>query len=179
MFVYQYLNIENHQAISESIKKYLIDHTSVFEEKLMWKFLDVNQLISHVPEIEKIFSAFDLKISIAAAVYRKPFSQGGIHIDTSEFYRVLFPVMNCQGSKTKFFEYDETKFRAGGGGDGDKNLTLIQGQQLKFLDEFELSRPVIFNPKIPHGVYSNPVCKEPRVSITFGFNKDPRNILTS
>jgi hypothetical protein len=177
MFIYQYLQIENYIEISESIKYYLKNHTSVLTEKLLWKFLEVDPLLNAVPQLDKVFKKYDLEIVMAAVVYRQPHSQGGIHIDSSTFFRVLWPVMNCSGSKTKFFKYDSKKFIPRKGIDGDKNLSVIPGEKLDFLDEFELNKPVIFDPSIPHGVYCNPNFEEPRVSITFGFNVDPKHIM--
>lgn len=179
MFIYKYLEIDNHREISSLIEKYILDKTDVLNKKLFWKFLDVNSLVSAIPEIQDVFSVYNLKITTAAAIYRKPFSQGGIHVDSSEFYRVLFPVSNCQGSKTKFFKFEQHKFRPGSGVDGDKNLSLIPGFDLEFIDEFELSKPVLFNPKIPHGVYCNLKSKQPRISLTLGFDRDPKKYLVS
>jgi len=178
MFIYNYIEIENHKNISEDIKKYIIEETDVMLLKWPWKFVNVERLLESVPQLEKIFREFDLKIITAAAIYRPPYSQGGIHIDTSEFYRVLWPVINCETSTTKFFKYEPEKFREGSGRDGDKNLTALSDVNLEFLDEFNLSKPVIFNPKIPHGVYCDPNLNESRISLTLGFNKNPRYVLT-
>ena len=178
MYIYRYFDIDNLDLIQHQVKEYILHNTDVTEKKIFWKFLDTESLLRSVPELSLHFKKFDLRITTAAAIYRQPRSQGGIHVDTSDFFRVLVPVLNCQGSRTKFFEFDDSKFRAGGGVDGDRNLTLIPGQHLNFIDEFELSKPVIFNPKIPHGVYCDPLCSGPRISLTLGFDKDPKNILT-
>jgi hypothetical protein len=176
MYIYKYFEIENFHSIQSKIKEYILEKTDVMQRKIFWRFLDTESLLKSVPELSLYFQKFDLRITTTAAIYRRPYSQGGIHIDTSEFFRVLIPVLNCQGSRTKFFELDSSKFQEGGGVDGDRNLTLIPGQRLNFIDEFELSKPVIFNPKIPHGVYCNLKSNEPRVSLTLGFDKDPKNI---
>ena len=178
MYIYKYFEIENFHSIQSKIKEYILEKTDVMQKKIFWKFLDTESLLKLVPELSLYFEKFDLKITTSAAIFRHPYSNGGIHVDTSNFYRVLLPILNCQGSKTKFFKFDEYKFRSGKGVDGDRNLSLIPGQRLEYIEEFELSRPVIFNPKIPHGVYCNPFCSSPRVSLTLGFDKDPKNILT-
>lgn len=177
MYLFKYLKIDNHKTISESIKNFLAIKTTVLEEKLHWKFLQVRSLAEHVPEIQSIFDQWNLQIVTAAAIYRNPYSHGGIHIDSSHYYRILWPISNCGGSYTKFFEEDRTKFISGQGKDGDKNLSLIPGQTLKFLDQFELIQPVVFNPKIPHGIYCNPMLNQPRVSVTFGFDRDPKDLM--
>jgi len=176
MFIYQHLEIENHEVISNSIKNYIENKTNTLEEKLPWKFLDIASLLEDVPELNTVFEIWNLQIIMAAAIYRRPYSQGGIHIDSSHFYRVVWPVINCQGSKTKFFKPDLKKFKPGSGKEGDQNLSLISGNKLEFLGEFELISPVIFNPKIPHGVYCDPLSNEHRVSVTFGFDRDPRHV---
>jgi hypothetical protein len=173
MFIYQYLKIKNHEYISLLIKDYIENKTTILDEKLSWKYLDIDSLLSTIPELNIEFNKWNLKILVAAAVYRKPYSQWGIHIDSSNFYRVLWPVMNCQGSKTKFYKLEIEKFKPGQGKDGDRNLSLIPGNTLEFLDEFELNEPVIFNPQIPHGIFCNPKIPDPRVSLTLGFNRNP------
>lgn len=176
MFIYQYLEINNHAALSHALKNYIETKTDVLQQKIPWKFLNHVSLLDSIPELEIFFMEKKLKIIMAAAVYRKPYSQGGIHIDTSKFCRVLWPIVNCKGSKTKFYKFDIDKFQPGSGIDGDRNLSLISGSTLEYLDEFELILPVIFNPKIPHGVYCNPVLNQPRVSVTFGFDRDPKDV---
>jgi hypothetical protein len=176
MLFYRYIDIENFDKIQEEITKFLFTKTTVLKEKLPWKFINVSELSKENPTLIDYFRNLGLDVNVAAAVYRRPYSQGGIHVDTSMFWRVLLPVLNCQGSRTKFFEFDSSKFKQGSGWDGDRNLSLIPGHHLKFLDEFELARPVIFNPKIPHGVYCNSKLNGPRISLTLGFDKDPKNI---
>jgi hypothetical protein len=177
MFIYKYLKIDDHKRISTLIKNYIETTTTVLEEQLHWKFLNVDPLLEQVPEIKSVFEYWNLRIITAAVIYRNPYSQGGIHIDSSNYYRVLWPVSNCDRSYTKFFEEEPSKFIPGSGKDGDKNLSLIPGQSLKFLDQFELTEPVLFNPKIPHGVYCDPFCDQPRISITFGFDRNPKDII--
>jgi hypothetical protein len=177
MYIYKYFEIENFHSIQSKIKEYILEKTDVMQRKIFWKFLDTEDLVKSIPELKSYFEKFDLKITTSAAIFRQPYSQGGIHVDTSEFFRVLIPVLNCQGSRTKFFKFENDKFKSGGGIDGDQNLSLRPGQQLEFLDEFELSKPIVFNPKIPHGVYCNLELAEPRISLTLGFDKDPKNIL--
>lgn len=177
MLFYRYIDIENFDKIQEEIIKFLFDKTTVLKEKLPWKFIDISELSKENPTLVNYFKNLELDIDVAAAVYRRPYSQGGIHVDTSIFWRVLLPVLNCEGSKTKFFKFDPNKFRPGQGPDKDKNLSLIPGETLDFLEELELNKPVIFDPQIPHGVYCNPNLREPRISLTLGFKTDPKDIL--
>jgi hypothetical protein len=176
MFFYKYIDIENYDLIQSEMKKFIFSKTSVIEDKLPWKFIDTFQLSKEIPVLCDFFKTRGLELDIAAAVYRRPYSQGGIHVDTSLFWRALLPVINCEGSKTKFFKFDPSKFKSGQGPDKDKNLSLIPGETLDFLGELELNKPIIFDPQIPHGVYCNPDLREPRISLTLGFKQDPKSI---
>ena len=56
---------------------------------------------------------------------------------------------------------------------GNKFLSIEQKYPFTEIASIELTRPLVFNTKIAHGVYPNPDCSGPRLSITIGFGQYP------
>lgn len=181
--IYHYLNIKNYQDISEKIYHYVKNHTNILNDKIFWNNLDFDDVMVQIPEIDEAFKELNLFVRKFSIIYADAGFEGGIHIDHSPLdpepapARCLWPVKNCQGSETKFFDVDE------------KFITLrYLENQMPYLhiDEtgirgeigsFELTQPLIFNPGIPHGVWTNKNYTEPRLSATMAFHNPPDHLL--
>jgi hypothetical protein len=125
----------------------------------------------YVPELqEECFKIIPAPITMVAIVYRNPGKEWGVHIDTGLYdHRLLWPVKNCQGSYTRFFDLNGNAAITRLGGEGDLYTEIRSDYPLLEIDAVELTAPIIFNTRIPHGVFTNPKCAEPRLSATIGF----------
>jgi hypothetical protein len=181
--IYHYLDVDNHQIISEKLYHYVKDYTNILNDKIFWNNLNFDDVMIKIPELDAIFKKINLfgrKISI---IYAESGFEGGIHIDHSPLdpevapARCLWPIKNCNGSKTKFFDVDK-KFITLKYLENQMPYLHIDENGIKGeLGSFELNKPLIFNPGIPHGVWTNKEYTEPRLSATIAFHNPPNYLL--
>jgi hypothetical protein len=165
-------------------KKLELDHTLVAKKSLayisankhkitnFWTNVNFNEFINHVPELLTFFKEVNLtprRVAITAAI-----TDIGIHRDdTSVPVRINIPVLNCQGSQTKFWSTSVEP----------KLMFLTNGVPYRYLDEtdcelmatLELDSPTVLRVKEPHSVYVGE--KVPRISLTLEFEEDIEYLL--
>lgn len=175
--IYKFFTVKNQEELSGKIYNYLKDHTDVFTKKLSWLNIDIKNLIEHIPEFEEAMKVVtDSPISFASVIYKAPGHDGGEHIDYSRAVRVLFPIKNCQGSYTKFFDLNGNSVRDVRT-DVATWIEIDRKFPLKEIASVELTQPIVFDSGVPHGVFTNPLCNDPRLTITVGFVHEPRSYL--
>jgi len=175
MKCFKKIEIKNWELIAKKISLF-IDTTDILKKKYSWNTVDTSSILSRVPELQTAFEKYNLIIKTSAIIYRSPLYQGGIHIDSGVGIRALIPIKNCEGSYTKFFEIDQSKIEIKYGKDGDKFFHIPQQSVLKEIGSIETVEPFMFNPQIPHGVYTNRNL-EPRLTFTVGFTRSPIELL--
>lgn len=175
MEIYKFLTVENQELISNKLYDYVVNHTSILETKYDWNTLNLQEVLTFVPElIDSCAKLIDCPIKMIAIIYRQAGDDGKIHIDQGiAKYRLLMPVKNCQGSYTKFYDLNGNNVRELFNPNGNSYLTIEQKNPMTEIGCIELTRPIIFNSKVPHGVYTNPNLTEARLSVTIGFNDYP------
>jgi hypothetical protein len=175
MKTYKFLSFENHELISKKIYEYVINQTDILEKKWDWNTLDRTAVLQAIPELaESCSKIIDHPITMISIVHRAAGASGGVHVDVGNYdYRVLWPVSNCQGSYTKFFDLNDNKLIETTGAEGDTYLTIEKKNPLIEIDAVELVAPVVFSTRTPHGVFTNPACAESRLTATIGFGKFP------
>jgi len=175
MKTYKFLSIENHELISKKLYEYVINKTDILEKKWDWNTLDRDAVLQFVPELAVACSKIiDHPITMISIVHRPAGASGGVHVDVGNYdYRVLWPVANCQGSFTKFFDLNGNNLIETKGAEGDTFLTIEKKNPLIEIDAVELVAPVVFCTRTPHGVFTNPSCTESRLTATIGFGKFP------
>lgn len=178
MKVFKYIDVENQQLISDKLYQYVVERTDILNKKWAWNTLDKNDVLAFVPELaESLGKVIDSEITMVSIVYRNPGNAGGIHIDSGRLVRALWPVQNCHGSYTKFFDLNGNSVIETIGAEGDKYLKIGEEFPLKEIAAVELTRPVIFDSGVPHGVYTNPALTGPRLTATMAFRKEPKYFL--
>jgi hypothetical protein len=173
--IYQYLDIENFELISEKLYQYVVNHTNILETKYHWNTLIRDEVLAAVPELEQsLFKVIPAKIIIVAIFYTPPGFTGGIHIDVGPFeYRFLMPVHNCVGSYTKFFDTNGNRIIEMYSNEDDKTdpyLLIEEKNPLIEIASVETIAPMIIRTKTAHGIYNNPECTGPRLTCTVGFH---------
>jgi len=173
-----HFNVENQQLISDKLYNFIISKTNIIENCYSWNDLNLIELKKYVPELflelEKII---DSTITMAAVVCRCANSGGEPHIDYSKAARVLFPIKNCQGSYTKFYNLNGNTIIEKIGSKGNKWFEYSKEFPLIETHSVELIKPIIFDSGIMHGVVVNPNCAEHRLTLTVRFKKDIKSYL--
>jgi len=122
-----------------------------------------------VPSLKKFLARHKLMPVLMSVVIFDPATMyTRIHSDPLETYvRILWPVKNCLGSSTKFYNVPKEFLIEGTQNnwkDPDKNnldhyTNIEQGvyyatldREWPEIDQFELSAPIVFNGAVPHGV---------------------------
>jgi hypothetical protein len=175
MKIYKYLDINKQEYISKKLYEYVEKFTPILRRKWFWNTVNKTHLLKTIPELdEELKTIIDHEITMISIIYRPPNYQGGIHIDNITYpYRVLYPIKNCKGSYTKFYNLNGNDVIEKFGDQGDRHLVPDTTYPLLELESVELTNPIVFNTQIPHGVYTNPEFTEPRLSATFGFGDFP------
>jgi hypothetical protein len=177
MKIYKFLDIDNHEEISGLIYEYLKNHTNVLANQWPNEFLNHEHFLEHVSSVAQIIRNMNLQTLRASVVTRLPGQYGGVHIDDDKTIRILWPVKNCKGSLTKFFNVDESYVTTEFGPGGDRYFLIDQAAPLIQIDQVELTGPIVFCPWIPHGVWTNAEYLENRITLCIGFTRSPTELL--
>ena len=173
--IYKFLNINNHQEISNEVYQYTVDHTQVLLLKNPFVDQDIGQMLHYCPLLNDFLSIHKLIPKRLAIIVCPKNSEITMHKDNDgvdPYVRILWPVRNCQGSMTKLWQVPDDA----GTLTVDKNGIVYTGfprdQQRSQIDEFELSHPVLFNASCAHSVHPAPGSTKKRISFTIGFDRD-------
>jgi len=173
--VYRFINVENYQAINNEVHQYIVAHTQVLQLENVFVDQDIDHMLSCCPQLSKFLSAHSLVPNRLATIVCAGSLEIEMHRDndgTNSYVRILWPVQNCQGSKTKIWAVPK-----------DSGIVMLDtngivytgfsGDQKRIqLDEFELSQPVLFNASCAHSVHPAPGSTQTRISFTIGFDRD-------
>ena len=175
MKIYKYIDVNQVESISDKVYEYIGTRTNILKNCHMWNETPVNPLLEYVPELSiELKKIIPHDISMISVIYMDAGRIGGTHIDTGPYdYRVLWPIKNCQGSYTKFYDLNGNDVVIGYGKSGDQYLGVKEVNPLIEIESIELIKPVIFNTKLPHAVHTNLTCQDPRITITIGFGDYP------
>jgi hypothetical protein len=176
---YQFIQINQAELITNKLYSYIIEKTDILEKRWDWNTLILKDVLAYVPELEEeCAKVIPAPITMVSIVHRNPGAVGGVHIDVGNYnYRILWPIKNCAGSYTRFYDLNGNKIITTYGKQGDEFKTISKDYALVEIDAVELIAPIIFNTQVPHGVYTNPNFTESRLTATIGFGTFPLEIL--
>jgi hypothetical protein len=166
MKCYKKLDIPNHQSISNKLNEFVINKTRILQKKIFWTYVNVPQIFQFIPELKAITDSYAIDVAAMAVVYAPPGLEGAVHIDYAKDTRILWPVKNCHGSYTRFFNIDPEYIEVARLENNEPYYKITQVEPYDVIDELELTEPVVFDSSIAHGVYTNPNCLEPRLTFT-------------
>jgi hypothetical protein len=84
---------------------------------------------------------------------------------------VNIPIKNTEGTYTNFYEYVDGPVKNMEFGRHNITYRFYGKANLKEIDRYSLSKPVILNTTVPHSVINN--TNKDRFALTFRFEKDP------
>jgi hypothetical protein len=171
------IELTDWEEISTRFDNY-IQTTDILQKKYSWNTINYAEVLDKIPMLGTIFSRYNLTVNFVAVVHRSPFARGGIHIDNGTGIRALIPIRNCQGSYTKFFDVDKSKMQLQIGATGDQYHYIPATAVKTEIASVETITPIVFDPQVPHGVWTNPNCCGPRLTLTIGFTRSPRELLS-
>ena len=173
--IYKYIDIENQELISQKVYDYVVNRTSILQgnPKQVWNNLDTEDFLNRVPEFMEVFKVMGEGLApVLITIFKvEPKTNISVHTDGEENIRLLWPISNCVGSYTKFFEVDEKYIEKRDDNEGEKYAHITNTEEARLLESVELIKPIVFKPCIPHGIWTNPTCEEPRLTLTIAFNK--------
>lgn len=170
--IYKFIDIENYELISEKVYKFVVEKTPIMQENAVWNFLPKDQVLSEIPELLETFKKLGDLVPLHLSVVKcRPNINIKMHIDSDTHARILWPIKNCEGSYTRFFEVQDVNVEKRYGVKQDLYYHINNVEDAKLIESVELIKPIIFKPWIPHGVWPNPNCTEPRLTLTIKFSK--------
>ena len=173
MKTYRFLSVVDHQLISSKLYEYVVNKTDILEKTKIagsWNYLEVDPVLELIPELKTALSnIIDHEVTMIAVLSFPVNTNIPIHIDHGNFkHRVLWPVLNCAGSKTRFYHPNGNKLVKVF---SNKTTSIVPEDRypLREVDSCELVEPMVINTRALHGVTANPTATGHRLSATFGF----------
>ena len=168
--------VDNFHAIGDEVYNYVVNHTDILkpQEPVFFTDTDVQHTLEHTPLLSDFLNQRSLvptKFSIIVApADMNPY----LHVDTKDaFVRILWPVRNCKGSRTKFYDIPRKYLKLSRLPDGGViYYDIIKQHNWEQVDEFELSSPMVFDASVAHAVHPAPDATGHRISFSVGFDRE-------
>ena len=145
---------------------FVVNNTSILRNKIFWSYVNVPQVLQFIPELKEVTDSYGIRIDAMAVIWAPSGLEGAIHIDYAKDIRILWPIRNCAGSFTRFFNVDPKYVEVARLTNNEPYYIITQPEPYEVLDNLELTQPAVFDSSIAHGVYTNPLCTEPRLTFT-------------
>jgi hypothetical protein len=174
--IYKFIDIPGHELISIKVYNYIITNTNILSENAIWNGVNSSDMLEQVPELKEALDSLNLNVERISIVKATPKTNIRIHIDNDREPRILWPIANCKGSYTKFFDVDPHNIIKQRGIKGDIYFLVKNPSQAKQIDSLELTAPVMFKPWIAHGVWPDPDCEEHRLTMTIKFRNNTDHV---
>jgi hypothetical protein len=174
-----YIECDNVEELSNEIYSYFAEHPNLVSGDLSQHVVNTNphNLMEGAPKFRAYLHSLGLSDPKVVHINRCNSTQL-LHIDANPEVCMMFPVRNTIGTaRTFYYELEnlsETPVLSKFG---------VPYVQLKFdskkeLDSYELSKPVMMNPKAPHQVVTTEsVLPEHRIAIRLRFDAEPVHFL--
>ena len=175
---YKPLDIPNFELISNKVFDYVQTNTDILLGDAFWNWTNAQQVLTLIPELRTTLDRLNLVVDQISIIKTKPRSNLRVHIDYDKEPRILWPIRNCQGSYTKFFDVDPSNILEQRGIKNDIYYLILDPEKATLIDTLELTQPVMFKPWIAHGVWTNPECDEPRLTMTIKFKNDTSHVFS-
>jgi hypothetical protein len=174
--IYKFLEVDNFHAISDEVYNYVVNHTDILksQEPVFFTDTDVQHALEHVPLLSDFLNQ-RLLIPTKFSIIVVPANMDPyLHVDTKDaFVRILWPVRNCKGSRTKFYDIPRKYLKLSRlPNEGVIYYDIIKQHNWEQVDEFELSAPLIFDASVAHAVHPAPDATGHRISFSLGFDRE-------
>jgi hypothetical protein len=175
--VYKFLDVNNFQTISDEVYDYVVNCTEILQSIHPTFYTDVNipHILKHSPSLREFLDQKFLMPDLISVIVVPPWEIPYTHVDYIDPYvRMLWPVRNCAGSRTKFYDVPKEflKLTADSKVSTNTYYHITEKRDWPLLGEVELIQPIVFDSSIAHAVHPAPDATEHRISFTLGFDKD-------
>lgn len=174
--IYKFINIPEHKLISDQIYNYVKTSTDILTGTSIWNWANSQEILNLIPKLTIALDNLHLEVERISIIKASPKSNIRMHIDYDKEPRMLWPIKNCQGSYTKFFDVDPANILKKRGVKNDIYYLILKPEIAKQIDSLELTTPVMFKPWIAHSVWTNPMYDEPRLTMTIKFKNDTSHV---
>jgi hypothetical protein len=176
MKYYCYLNL-NFKPIVEKITPYVLENFA--KEKNFFVSLDENNFLKLFPDLHKIFIPMEIEIDKIALIIHNSHWHDFIHIDdypdpddpNPDTLRINFPLINCEKSRTNFYELKPGKFIKTDETGIYSKVYRADPEDCVLVDGFCLNKPVVLRTEVLHNVVLDPGVTQ-RISLTMKFKQD-------
>ena len=176
--IWKFLDVDNHQNISDQVYEYIVNHTDILNPKREPVFYtDVNtpHILMHTPLLADFLGQRFLVPNYISIVVVPAYEVPYIHVDYSDPYvRLLWPVRNCLGSQTKMYDIPKEFLVLNADPKASTNTyyDITEKRDWPILAEIELIKPIVLDVSVAHAVHPAPNATDHRISFTIGFDKD-------
>ena len=173
--IYKFLDIDNFQAVSDQMYRFIVNHTDILKAKEPMFFTDVGiaHTLAHAPLLKEFLDSQFLVPTKMSVIVVPADSAPYLHVDTLDpFVRILWPVRNTAQSQTKFYDVPRECLELASFLDGVLYYNITEKRNWELLTEFELSSPLVFDASVAHAVHPAPGTTGHRISFSVGFDRD-------
>ncbi len=174
--IYKFLDVNNHQLISDEVYEYVVNHTDILktQDPVFFTDTDVHHTLKHTPLLQNFLQQQSLVPTKFSIIVTPAVMIPYLHVDTLDaFVRILWPVKNCQGSRTKFYDVPRKYLKLSRlDNEGVFYYYITKQHDWPLIDEFELTSPLVFDSGVAHAVHPAPNTTEHRISFSVGFDRD-------
>ena len=177
--IWRYLTVDNHQLIGDEIYNFLLTQFDSLPHRptnsSYYFGLNVSHTLKNCPLLAKFLSEQQLNPLVIAIVICNNQNKLELHIDldgADPYVRILWPVKNCQGSKTQFWRVPEGSGKFISDNNGVLFTDFPPDQERELIDEFELTAPLVMDASVPHSADPDPDLDGDRISLIIGFDRD-------
>jgi hypothetical protein len=171
MNTYKFLSVPDHQKISDCMYEYIVHHTDILKRPKFWYWLyDIPHVLEHNPDLKDYVASLKLTPAWIGVITVTETQPEILHIDGDPGVRILWPIKNCAGTQTRFYNVDESLLEIQDLDHQAKYKLVTDPGPHEIIDQFELTSPVAFNPGIVHSVHVSTSTEFPRLSFAMGFD---------
>jgi hypothetical protein len=173
---FKFLDVKNYQILGNEVYDYLNKRTNLLRtpQPLFFNELDVKDVRKNVKSVREWLTKNRLVAKRFIVIIVPPGNQpDNLHFDRLVPYvRILWPIRNCENSVTKFFNADPANAQIAYLENNIPYYRVDEFANLRMIDQFELSSPLVFDSGIAHSVHPAPNATKTRISFSIGFDED-------
>lgn len=178
---FRHIDLPGWESVTNCILNWTHEKTDFLTNKTYsgWTPIYTRKMLDDLPELEQLFEINGFKITNISYFLRNDYKIVAPHSHVGEDKaRINIPILNCQGTFTKFFQGNEIETVI----NNPQGMPLHQLKSFANLKEIascEINCPTVLSVKTLHCVIVPPRAKIPRVMISVRVDPDPVYLLTN